>query len=198
MSRRPLSRLRLLAMAATDEGVALSFLGMTFLSTRLSAGRNTTQGMTLALLVALGTGVHNLGEGLAIGTSFAFGELQLGTFLIVGFMIHNVTEGLGIAAPVAEGGATPSYARLAALTAVAGAPAILGASIGGYVGNDVVGVLFFALAAGAALQVVIEVGRFVARRAPGGLKSGHAVGGWLPLGHQGQVPDRPAGGQSRP
>jgi zinc transporter ZupT len=160
-------------------GVALSFLGMTFLSARLSAGRSTTQGMTLALLVALGIGVHNLGEGLAIGTSFAFGELQLGSFLIVGFMIHNVTEGLGIAAPVAEGRATPSYARLAALTAVAGAPAILGAWIGGYVTNDVLGVLFFALAAGAALQVVVEVGRFVARRAPGGLRSGHAVGGYL-------------------
>ena len=52
--------------------------------------------------MAIGIGVHNLGEGLAIGTSFAFGELQLGTFLIVGFMIHNVTEGLGIAAPAAE------------------------------------------------------------------------------------------------
>jgi hypothetical protein len=97
-------------------GVALSFLGMTFLSTRLSAGGSHAGGMTLAFLVAIGIGVHNLGEGLAIGTSFAFGELQLGTFLIVGFMIHNVTEGLGIAAPVAEGRATPSLTRLALLT----------------------------------------------------------------------------------
>jgi zinc transporter ZupT len=135
--------------------------------------------MTLALLVALGIGVHNLGEGLAIGTSFAFGQLQLGTFLIVGFMIHNVTEGLGIAAPVAEGKATPSCARLAALTAIAGVPAIFGAWIGGFVTNDILGVLFFALAAGAALQVVVEVARFVARRAPGGLRSGYSVGGYL-------------------
>jgi len=160
-------------------GVALSFLGMTFLSRRLSAGASQAGGMTLALLVALGIGVHNLGEGLAIGTSFAFGELQLGTFLIVGFMIHNVTEGLGIAAPVAEDRATPSLPRLAALTAVAGAPAILGAWIGGFVTNDILGVLFFALAAGAALQVVVEVARFVARRGPGGLASGHAVGGYV-------------------
>jgi ZIP family zinc transporter len=160
-------------------GVALSFLGMTFLSTRLSAGGAQAGGMTLALLVALGIGVHNLGEGLAIGTSFAFGELQLGTFLIVGFMIHNVTEGLGIAAPVAEGRATPSFGRLALLTAIAGAPAIFGAWIGGFVTNDILGVLFFALAAGAALQVVVEVARFVARRAPGGLASGHAVGGYV-------------------
>ena len=160
-------------------GVALSYLGMTFLSSRLCTGGKEAGGMTLALLVALGIGVHNLGEGLAIGTSFAFGELQLGTFLIVGFMIHNVTEGLGIAAPVAEGGATPSIRRLAILTLVAGAPAIVGAWIGGYVTSDILGVLFFALAAGAAFQVVVEVARFVARRAPGGLASGHAVGGYV-------------------
>ena len=59
-------------------------------------------GFALALLVAIGIGVHNFGEGLAIGASFALGEIQLGTFLIVGFMIHNITEGLGIAAPIAK------------------------------------------------------------------------------------------------
>ena len=62
---------------------------------------------------------------------------------------------------------------------VAGAPAIVGAWIGGYVTNDLLGVLFFAVAAGAALQVIVEVGRFVARKAPGGLASGHVVGGFL-------------------
>jgi zinc transporter ZupT len=160
-------------------GVALSYLGMTFLSGRLRRGGKEAGGMVLAILVAIGIGVHNLGEGLAIGSSFAFGELQLGTFLIVGFMIHNVTEGLGIAAPVAEGGTRPSLSRLAVLAIVAGAPAILGAWLGGYTTSDVLGVLFFALAAGAAFQVVVEVGRFVARKAPGGLTSGHAVGGYL-------------------
>jgi len=160
-------------------GVALSYLGMTFLSARLRSGGREAGGMVLALLVAIGIGVHNLGEGLAIGSSFAFGELQLGTFLIVGFMIHNVTEGLGIAVPVAEGNTRPTLARLTLLALVAGAPAILGAWFGGYTTSDVLGVLFFALAAGAALQVVMEVGRFIARRAPGGLTSGHAVGGYL-------------------
>src|SRR5262245_16485701 len=82
-------------------GVALSFLGMTALAGRLAGGSAAT-GMTLALLIAVGIGLHNLGEGLAIGASFALGELQLGAFLIVGFMIHNVTEGLGIATPVAK------------------------------------------------------------------------------------------------
>ncbi|MDQ5821294.1 MAG: hypothetical protein M3540_07640, partial [Actinomycetota bacterium] len=160
-------------------GVALSYLGMTFLSSQLRARGRPAGGLTLALLVAVGIGVHNLGEGLAIGSSFAFGELQLGTFLIVGFMIHNLTEGLAIATPVAEGSGRPALGRLVALALVAGAPAILGAWIGGYLTSDVLGVLFFALAAGAALQVVVEVGRFVARRSPGGLTSGYAVGGFL-------------------
>jgi zinc transporter, ZIP family len=160
-------------------GVAVSFLTMTFLSTWLGRGSGAT-GATLALLVAIGIGLHNFGEGLAIGTSFAFGELALGTFLIVGFMIHNVTEGLGIAAPLAEGGVRrPSVARLVGLAALAGAPAILGAWLGGYASNDVLAVVFFAAAAGAAFEVVVEVGRSVARRAPGGLTSGWALGGFL-------------------
>jgi zinc transporter, ZIP family len=157
-------------------GVALSFLGMTALSGRLSGG-GTAAGWTLALLVAIGIGVHNLGEGLAIGASFALGELQLGAFLIIGFMIHNVTEGLGIASPVAKTRVT--VLALAALALIAGAPTILGAWIGGYTSSDVLGVLFFAIAAGAAFQVVFEVARYVARHAPGGLRSGHAIGGFL-------------------
>ncbi len=163
-------------------GVAASYLGLTFLSQRLgresAAKGGTLSGLALATLVAVGIGVHNLGEGLAVGTSFALGELTLGTFLIVGFMLHNVTEGLGIAAPAAEGGRI-GIERLVGLALIAGAPTILGAWIGGYLTSDVLAVLFFAVAAGAALQVVVEVGRYVARRAPGGLTSGYAVGGFL-------------------
>jgi zinc transporter, ZIP family len=157
-------------------GVALSFLGMTALAGRLTKG-GAASGVTLAALVAVGIGLHNLGEGLAIGASFAIGELQLGTFLIVGFMIHNVTEGLGIATPVARSRVTAVV--LATLALVAGAPAILGAWIGGYTSSDVLGALFFAIAAGAAFQVVVEVGRYVARTAPGGLRSGHAIAGFI-------------------
>ena len=69
--------------------------------------------------------------------------------------------------------------RLGALALIAGAPAIAGAWIGGFITSDLLGVLFFALAAGAALQVVVEIGRYVARKAPGGLASGHVVGGYL-------------------
>ena len=158
-------------------GVALSALGMTFLATRLSRGRTGVTGLALALLVAIGIGVHNLGEGLAIGTSFSTGELQLGAFLVIGFMVHNVTEGLGIAAPASGGRVT--IAQLVGLALIAGAPAILGAWLGGYAANDVLAALFFGIAAGAALQVVVEVGRYVARTAPGGLRSGVVIGGFL-------------------
>ena len=164
-------------------GVATSYLAMTYLSQRFAAAEHrgtstAVSGLALATLVATGIGVHNLGEGLAIGSSFALGELTLGTFLIVGFMIHNVTEGLGIATPIAEGGRA-SLARLMGLVLLAGAPTILGAWIGGFIRSDVLGVLFFAAAAGAAFEVVVEVGRYVARRAPGGLTSGYAIGGFL-------------------
>jgi zinc transporter ZupT len=157
-------------------GVGTSFLGMTALAGRLTRGAAAT-GLTLALLVAIGIGLHNMGEGLAIGASFALGELQLGTFLIVGFMVHNVTEGLAIATPVAKTRAT--ILALAALVLVAGAPTILGAWVGGYGSSDLVAPLFFAIAAGAAFQVVVEVGRWVVRHAPGGVRSGHAIGGFL-------------------
>ena len=80
--------------------------------------------------------MHNLGEGLAIGTSFAIGELQLGAFLVIGFMVHNVTEGLGIAAPATRA-RRDARGSSAALALIAGAPAILGTWIGGYASNDV-------------------------------------------------------------
>jgi zinc transporter ZupT len=150
-------------------GFALSYATLTFLSHALAA---------LATLVAIGIGLHNFGEGLAVGSSFAFGELALGTFLIVGFMIHNVTEGLGIATAATEERRV-STGRLALLAVVAGAPAIVGAWTGGFVRSDVLGVLFFAAAAGAAFEVVVEVVRYLRTRAPGGLTSGYVLGGFL-------------------
>jgi ZIP family zinc transporter len=160
-------------------GVAISFLFLTAISTRMGEGGGSgVNGLALATLVAIGIGLHNLGEGLAIGSSFALGELALGTFFIVGFMIHNVTEGLGIASPLAEGRSV-AWQRLVVLALVAGAPAILGAWLGGFVTSDLLGVVFFAAAAGAAFEVVVEVARYVARRAPGGLSSPHVLGGFL-------------------
>ena len=158
-------------------GFASAYLALSLLGRWLGGGK-TVSGLALATLVAVGIGVHNLGEGLAIGTSFALGELALGTFFVIGFMVHNITEGLGIAAPMADRQRV-SFGRLAVLALIAGAPTIPGAWIGGFVTSDLLGVLFFAGAAGAAFQVVTEVGRYVRERAPGGLTSPYAVGGFL-------------------
>jgi len=158
-------------------GFASTYLALTLLSRSFGQGA-TVGGLALATLVAVGIGLHNLGEGLAIGSSFALGELALGSFFVVGFMVHNVTEGLGIATPIADRERV-GLGRLAALALVAGAPTIPGAWIGGFVTSDLHGVLFFAGAAGAAFEVVVEVGRYVRERAPGGLSSPYVLGGFL-------------------
>jgi ZIP family zinc transporter len=160
-------------------GFSVSYLTLTFLSHRFSGEGGNLTGLALAMLVAIGIGVHNFGEGLAIGSSFALGELALGTFLIVGFMIHNVTEGLGIATPAAEEKRGVGIGRLVALVLIAGSPTIVGAWLGGFVRSDLLGVVFFAAAAGAAFEVVIEVARYLRTRAPGGLTSGWVLGGFL-------------------
>jgi zinc transporter, ZIP family len=112
-------------------------------------------GIYLALLIAIGIGLHNLGEGLAIGSSYAVGALALGTFLVVGFAIHNTTEGLAIVAPLAD--RPPSIARLAGLGLVAGAPAILGAVIGAAAFNSSLAALLLGAGAGAIVQVIQQI-----------------------------------------
>jgi zinc transporter, ZIP family len=115
----------------------------------------------LAYQIALGIGLHNLGEGLAIGAAFAMGEAALGTFLVLGFTLHNITEGVGIAAPVVR--QNPGFKHFALLALLAGGPAILGTWIGGFAFNPVLAALFLAIGVGAILQVVWEVGRLVAK-----------------------------------
>ncbi len=163
-------------------GTAVSYLGLTWVAGRTARKTGVRgaplSGLALAFMVAIGIGLHNLGEGLAIGSSFAVGELALGSFLIVGFMIQNITEGLGIAAPAAEGQRVRP-GSMAALILIAGAPAIVGAWIGGFLTNEVLAVVFFGVAVGAAAQVVTEVGRHLMRRAAGGLTSGFVIGGFL-------------------
>jgi zinc transporter ZupT len=105
----------------------------------------------VALLVAIGIGLHNLSEGLGIGAAYAIGSVAFGTFLVVGFTIQNVTEGLAIVAPLARG--KPQIARLVALGLLAGAPAIVGAWIGSIAFNASLAALLFGVAAGAVVQV---------------------------------------------
>jgi ZIP family zinc transporter len=112
-------------------------------------------GAQLALLIAIGIGLHNLGEGLAIGSAYAVGALALGAFLVVGFAIHNTTEGLAIVAPVAA--ARPSLRRLAVLGLVAGAPAILGAWIGASAYNASIAAFLLGAGVGAIVQVVQQL-----------------------------------------
>ena len=152
--------------ASSCSGVALSALGMTFVSAApLARARGARRASRSRSLVAIGIGVHNLGEGLAIGTSFATGELQLGAFLVIGFMVHNVTEGLGIAAPASR----ERVASRAARRCSRWSPARRRSSAPGSAATPRTTSrrVFFALAAGAALQVVVEVGRYVARTRAG-------------------------------
>ena len=109
---------------------------------RSRAKASGASGAHLALLVALGIGLHNLGEGLAIGVSYATGALALGAFLVVGFALHNTTEGPAIAAPIAD--EKPSVRWLIGLGLLAGAPAILGAWIGASAFNSSVAAFLFA------------------------------------------------------
>ncbi len=119
-----------------------------------------TPGAVLALLVAVGIGLHNFGEGLAIGAAFALGEAALGSLLIVGFTLHNTTEGLAIVAPLArERVSLPALVRLGA---IGGAPTIAGAWLGGMVYSPVLAVLFLGLGAGAVAQVMLQIGRQMA------------------------------------
>ncbi len=115
----------------------------------------------VATLIALGIGLHNLGEGLAIGTSYATGEIALGTFLVVGFLLHNTTEGLGIVAPLGQ--ERPGIGQLLGLGALAGVPTVIGAWIGGLTYSPMWTTLFFAVGAGAIAQVVIELARLLRR-----------------------------------
>jgi ZIP family zinc transporter len=121
----------------------------------------------LALLIAVGIGLHNFAEGLAIGNSAASGEIALAVLLIIGFGLHNATEGFGIVAPLAAAGERPSWGYLALLGLIGGGPTFLGTLVGQRFTNDLVSIAFLALAAGSILYVVIEllaVGRRMAAK----------------------------------
>jgi ZIP family zinc transporter len=145
-------------------GALLSYLALSgvdaWLRRRREAVARRTGGAAVAggylsLMVAIGIGLHNLGEGLAIGTAYATGALALGAFLVIGFAIHNTTEGLAIVAPLAS--SPPGLGRLAALGLIAGAPAILGAWIGASAFNPSVASLLFGAGVGAIVQVIWQL-----------------------------------------
>jgi zinc transporter ZupT len=151
--------------------VLFGLLGTPLIIGALGQWRSGVRGqrspLWVATLIAFGIGLHNLGEGLAIGTSYATGEIALGTFLVVGFLLHNTTEGLGIVTPLA--GERPRLRTLLLLGALAGVPTVVGAWVGGFTYSPIWTTLFFAIGSGAIVLVVYELWRLFARRSPGGL-----------------------------
>jgi len=141
-------------------GAGLAFLALTGLDRYLQGRRGRaaaagSRGFQLSLMVAIGIGLHNLGEGLAIGSAYAVGELALGAFLVVGFAIHNTTEGIAIVAPLTRERAGP--ARLLGLGLIAGAPAILGALIGASIDNAELSAFLLGVGVGAIVQVIVQI-----------------------------------------
>ena len=141
-------------------GAALAYLALTAVDASLRQRREAAReqgasGAQLAMLIAVGIGLHNLGEGLAIGSAYATGALALGAFLVIGFAIHNTTEGLAIVA--ALGRDKPSLGRLVALGLTAGAPAVLGAWIGASAFHPSLAAFLFGLGVGAIVQVIQQL-----------------------------------------
>jgi ZIP family zinc transporter len=116
-------------------------------------------GWVLAVLIAIGIGLHNFGEGLAIGSAFALGELALGTLLVVGFTLHNTTEGLAIVAPLARQSeaARVGLGKLVQLGLIGGAPTIVGAWLGAFAQSPTLAVIFLALGVGGIAQVMRQI-----------------------------------------
>lgn len=142
----------------------VSFVALLYASDKLVSrqGAKTAAGaFAIALMIAVGIGLHNLGEGLAIGGSMVAGEVALSTFLVVGFAIHNMTEGLAIVAPLAR--ERTNVVRLAALGLIAGAPAIAGTWIGGFVASPIASIAFLSVGAGAVFQVVYAIFKFAGK-----------------------------------
>ncbi len=168
-------------------GFVAAFLGLYAASGRgirkqRAGGESYSTRLFLAYSIALGIGVHNLGEGLAIGGAYAVGNVALGTLLVVGFMIHNVTEGIAIVSPVSQH--TPGIRHFIFFGLIGGAPAIIGTWIGGFAYTPLWAVFFLAVGAGAIFQVIVEIAKpmvtgdektFATVRAAGGVIAGLLV-----------------------
>jgi ZIP family zinc transporter len=174
------------ATAAALDGIGLFAVGalvavvaLNFVEDWVTRRRGAAQvsGLVLAYLVAAGIGLHNLGEGLAVGAALAAGEAALGTFLVVGFALHNTTEGLAIVAPIGKEKARPALWHFVALGAVAGVPTIAGAWFGGFAFSPAWGSFAFGIAAGAIAQVIWTISRSFARER--GIASGTAALGLI-------------------
>ena len=147
--------------------IVVSFLGLYYAAEKLvkrTQSSRIAKSIVVALMIAIGIGLHNFGEGLAIGAAIGFGSVAFSTFLIVGFALHNTTEGIAIAAPMSRGNTMIRKAligKLAGLGMIAGAPAIFGAWVGGFVFSPFAAVVFLSIGAGAIFQVTITILRWM-------------------------------------
>jgi len=163
--------------------IVVTFLGLYYVAEKLvkrTGSSRITKPVAVALMIAIGIGLHNFGEGLAIGAAVGIGSIAFSTFLIVGFALHNTTEGIAIAAPMSRGKTMIEKAligKLAALGMIAGAPAIFGAWIGGFVYSPFATVVFLSIGAGAIFQVVITVLRWVREEGDKNLSSAAVASG---------------------
>ena len=142
--------------------VVLSFLGLYCSGEKLTqTTRNSklSKPVAIALMIAIGIGLHNFGEGLAIGAAVGLGSIAFSTFLIVGFAIHNTTEGIAIAAPMSR--EKTMIGKLAGLGMIAGAPAIFGAWTGGFVFSPFTSIIFLSIGAGAIFQIIVIILKWI-------------------------------------
>jgi zinc transporter, ZIP family len=126
--------------------------------------------LAISLMIAIGIGLHNFGEGLAISAAVLLGKAALGTFLIVGFTLHNTTEGLAIVAPIAKSGKV-MIRKLIVMGFIAGGPTIAGAWIGGFLYSPLAAVIFLSVGAGAIFQVVYSITSWISHTSSRNRKS---------------------------
>jgi len=148
--------------AAFAGSIAIGLLSIVWVTQRMRGSRTeATTPREIAIGTAIGLGLHNFSEGLAVGQSAAIGETAFALVLVIGFALHNATEGFGVVAPLAadraEGEPRPSWTQLLVLAAIAGGPTFAGTVVGHSVTNDGLSVVFLTLAAGSILYVVLQL-----------------------------------------
>ena len=159
--------------------VVLSFLALYYVGNKIiskSDSLHFSKPVAIGSMISIGIGLHNFGEGLAIGAAVGIGSIAFSSFLIVGFALHNTTEGIAIAAPMSRG--KLMIGKLAIMGLIAGSPAIFGAWIGGFAYSPFTSVVFLAIGAGAIFQVILVLLKWIQKENDGNLSTLSVVSGF--------------------